>query len=59
MKLFELISEADARTLEPGTTVSLKPGGHITPLALDTLKARRITVLSAPWSSGAIIPAWR
>ena len=27
--------------------MSLKPGGHITPLASDTLKARRITVLSA------------
>ena len=45
MKTFEIISEADARTLEPGSTVVLKPGGHVTPLAADTLRARRITVL--------------
>jgi ribose 5-phosphate isomerase B len=45
MKTFELISETEARTLEPGSTVTLKAGGHITPLAADTLKARRITVL--------------
>jgi ribose 5-phosphate isomerase B len=46
MKTFDIISEADARTLEPGSTVTLKAGGHITPLAADTLRARRITVLS-------------
>lgn len=46
MKTFDVITEADARTLEIGSTVSLKPGGHVTPLAADTLKARRITVLS-------------
>jgi len=46
MKSFDIITEADARTLEPGSTVSLTPGGHVTPLAADTLKARRITVLS-------------
>lgn len=45
MKTFDLISETEARTLEPGSTVTLKAGGHITPLAADTLKARRITVL--------------
>ena len=44
MKSFEIITETDARGLEPGSTVTLKPGGHITPLAADTLKARRITV---------------
>lgn len=47
MKTFDIITEADARTLDIGATVSLKPGGHVTPLAADTLKARRITVLSA------------
>jgi hypothetical protein len=26
--------------------VTLKPGGHVTPLARDTLQARRITCLS-------------
>ena len=45
MKTFDIISETDARTLEPGSTVTLTPGGHITPLAADTLRARRITVL--------------
>ena len=46
MKSFDIITEADARTLEIGSSVALKPGGHVTPLAADTLKARRITVLS-------------
>jgi ribose 5-phosphate isomerase B len=45
MKTFDIISETDARTLEPGSTVALKAGGHITPLASDTLRARRVTVL--------------
>ena len=47
MKSFDIITEADARIMEIGSTVTLKPGGHVTPLASDTLKARRITVLSA------------
>jgi ribose 5-phosphate isomerase B len=46
MKSFDIITEADARGLEIGSNVALKPGGHVTPLAADTLKARRITVLS-------------
>ena len=46
MKSFDIITEADARTLDIGSTVSLKSGGHVTPLAADTLKARRVTVLS-------------
>ena len=46
MKSFDIITEADARTLEVGSSVTLKPGGHVTPLAADTLKARRITVMS-------------
>ena len=40
-----MISEADARVLEPGSTVVLVAGGHVTPLAQDTLKARRVTVI--------------
>lgn len=44
MKAFDIITETDARTLEIGSSVTLKPGGHVTPLAADTLKARRITV---------------
>jgi ribose 5-phosphate isomerase B len=46
MKSFDIITEADARGLEIGSSVTLKPGGHVTPLAADTLKARRVTVLS-------------
>ncbi len=46
MKLFEIITEADARVLDVGETVELRKGGHITPLAADTLKARRVTVIS-------------
>lgn len=46
MKHFEIITEADARMLEIGESVALKSGGHITPLAADTLKARRVTVIS-------------
>jgi ribose 5-phosphate isomerase B len=41
-----MITEADARVLEPGTTIVLVAGGHITPLAQDTLSARRISVIS-------------
>ena len=40
-----MITEADARVLESGSTVVLVTGGHITPLAQDTLKARRISVV--------------
>jgi len=46
MKRFSLITEADAQRIEPGTTVALRPGGHITPLARDTLRERRIEVLT-------------
>lgn len=45
MKRFQIITESDARVLEPGTSVVLVSGGHVTPLALDTLRARRITVV--------------
>jgi len=45
MKTFEIITEADARALLPGETVTLVAGGHVTPLAQDTLKERRVTVL--------------
>ena len=45
MKRYEIITEADARGLEHGSSIALAPGGHITPLAQDTLNARRITVI--------------
>jgi ribose 5-phosphate isomerase B len=41
-----MITEADARVLEPGSTVVLVAGGHITPLAQDTLSTRRVSVVS-------------
>ena len=46
MKRFQIITEADARVLEYGSTVVLVPGGHVTPLAWDTLKARRVALVS-------------
>ena len=47
MQRFDIITEADARRLEPGSTVELAAGGHVTPLAKDTLKERRVTVVRA------------
>lgn len=47
MRTFEIITEADARTIDIGATVELAKGGHITPLARDTLQARRVTVIAA------------
>lgn len=47
MRTFTIITEADARVLERGSTVVLAPGGHVTPLAQDTLRERRIVVASA------------
>ncbi len=44
---FHLITETDARSLEPGSTVELEPGGMVTPLARETLAARRVTVAAA------------
>ena len=52
MKQFDIITEADARTLDIGSTVELAAGGLVTPLAKDTLAARRITV-TGPRSPGA------
>src|SRR5262245_16060256 len=45
MKRFDIITEADARVIDVGGSVTLAPGGHITPLALDTLRARKVSVL--------------
>ncbi len=50
---FAIITEADARQIEPGSTVELEHGGHVTPLAWDTLRARRVTVVPA----GTVDPA--
>jgi ribose 5-phosphate isomerase B len=45
MKRYDIITEADARVLPRGEVVSLARGGHITPLAQDTLKERQVTVV--------------
>jgi len=55
-KVFDIITEADARQLDVGAVVELAPGGHVTPLARDTLKARRVTVVPAG-STDASLPA--
>lgn len=47
MKRFDIITEADARLLPPGSTIELARGGHITPLAADTLRDLRVTVVRA------------
>jgi len=52
-KIFQIITEADARTIERGATVELAKGGHVTPLAADTLRERRVTVVPA----GSVDPA--
>ena len=44
---FAIITETDARQIAPGTTVELDPRGHVTPLAADTLRERRVTVVRA------------
>lgn len=45
MTRYDIITEADARLIAIGASVALSPGGHITPLAQDTLRARRVTVI--------------
>jgi ribose 5-phosphate isomerase B len=56
MKRYDIITEADARTIDVGATVELATGGHVTPLAKDTLAARRVTVIPAG-SADASLPA--
>jgi len=46
-RVFEIITETDARQIEQGATVELAKGGHVTPLAADTLRERRVTVVPA------------
>jgi ribose 5-phosphate isomerase B len=52
MKRFDIITEIDARVLPRGETVILARGGHITPLAQDTLNERRVTVVHEGRVSG-------
>lgn len=52
-RVFQIITETDARQIERGATVELEKGGHVTPLAADTLRERRVTVVPA----GSVDPA--
>ena len=45
MTRYDMITETIARAIEHGATVSLATGGHVTPLAHDTLRERRVTVV--------------
>jgi ribose 5-phosphate isomerase B len=45
VKRFDIITESDARVLPRGDTVTLVKGGHITPLAQDTLRERGVTLV--------------
>jgi ribose 5-phosphate isomerase B len=59
-KPFEIITEADARKLVPGETVTVARHGHVTPLAADTLRERRITVVrdgELSSDDAALVPA--
>jgi ribose 5-phosphate isomerase B len=59
MKRFDLITESDARVLPLGEPVMLARGGHVTPLAHDTLKERRIAVVHEGHASvedAALVP---
>lgn len=56
VRRFVMIAEVDARQIEPGTTVELDKGGHVTPLAADTLRERRVTVVTTG-SSDPALPA--
>jgi ribose 5-phosphate isomerase B len=51
MKRFDIITESDARVLPRGEPVMLARGGHVTPLAQDTLNDRRIAVVHEGRSS--------
>jgi ribose 5-phosphate isomerase B len=56
VRRFGLIGEAEARQIEPGSTVELEQGGHVTPLARDTLRERRVTVVPAGTVDAALPP---
>jgi ribose 5-phosphate isomerase B len=53
---FDIITESDARQIERGATVELSKGGHVTPLAQDTLRERRVTVVPAGSVDAALAP---
>src|SRR4051794_11358269 len=56
MKRFDIITEADARVLDIGSTVELAAGGVVTPLAKDTLASRRVTVVRSGTVDASLPP---
>lgn len=52
-KRFDIITEADARTMDRGETVTLSRFGHVTPLAADTLRERHVIVVRDGETTGA------
>ncbi|MEZ5290259.1 MAG: RpiB/LacA/LacB family sugar-phosphate isomerase [Vicinamibacterales bacterium] len=58
MTRYDMLTETIARTLERGSTVTLARGGHVTPLALDTLRDRRVTLVreDSAGEAGALAP---
>ena len=54
VRRFALITEADARLIEPGSTVELEGGGRVTPLAIETLASRRVTVVQGALATAAL-----
>ena len=55
MRRFDIITEADARMLDIGSTVELADSGVVTPLARDTLAARRVVVVAAGSLEGSAV----
>jgi ribose 5-phosphate isomerase B len=59
VKRFDIITESDARVLARGDTVTLVKGGHITPLAQDTLRERGVLLVHEGHASSdeaALVP---
>ncbi len=60
MRRFDIITEAEARVLPAGESVLVARGGHVTPLALDTLRERRIALVREGESAAeeaSLVPA--
>jgi ribose 5-phosphate isomerase B len=53
VKRFEIITEVDARRLTRGETVVLARGGHVTPLARDTLRETGVTLVEEDHATAA------
>jgi ribose 5-phosphate isomerase B len=54
MKRFDIITEADARRLDRGETVVVARGGHVTPLARDTMRERGVVLVEEDRTSADV-----